>query len=215
MSEISEQYQRLSDEFANKIAKVPDDKWSAPSPCPDWTTRDVVQHVVDTQGMFLGFVGKELGSIPSVDDDPAAAWDAARAQTQRALDDPAVAGTEFDGFFGRSRYDEAVNRFLCFDLVVHAWDLSPRPDSTSGSTPTTWLGCAPRPKRSATRCGVRARSAPRSKRPPAPTSRRNSSRSSAGGPEQLTGFGKPATAEVVIRVAKVRSGHTFSTLMAR
>jgi len=124
MSEISEQYRRLSDEFANKIAKVPDDKWRAASPCPDWTARDVVRHVVDTQGMFLGFVGKELGSIPSVDDDPAAAWDAARAQTQRALDDPAVAGTEFDGFFGRSRYDDAVNRFLCFDLVVHGWDLS-------------------------------------------------------------------------------------------
>jgi uncharacterized protein (TIGR03086 family) len=124
MSEISERYRRLADEFANKIAKVPGDKWDAPSPCPDWTARDVVQHVVDTQGMFLGFVGKELGEIPSATHDPGAAWDAARAQTQRELDDPASAGTEFDGFFGRSRYDEAVDRFLNFDLVVHGWDLA-------------------------------------------------------------------------------------------
>src|SRR5690349_22033823 len=103
MSEISERYQRLSDEFANKIAKVPADKWNAPTPCTEWTARDIVQHVVDTQGMFLGFVGKEMGPIPSVDDDPGAAWDAARAKTQHELDDPALAGAEFDGFFGRSR----------------------------------------------------------------------------------------------------------------
>jgi uncharacterized protein (TIGR03086 family) len=124
MSEISERYRRLADEFADKIAKVPEDKWSAPSPCPEWTARDVVQHVVDTQGMFLGFVGKELGPIPSVDDDPGGAWDAARAKTQHELDDPELAGAEFDGFFGRSRYDEAVDRFLGFDLVVHGWDLA-------------------------------------------------------------------------------------------
>jgi uncharacterized protein (TIGR03086 family) len=124
MSEISDRYRRLAGDFADKIANVPDDRWDAPSPCPDWKARDVVQHVVDTQGMFLGFVGKELGSIPSVDDDPGAAWDAARAKTQRELDDPELAGAEFDGFFGRTRFDEAVDRFLNFDLVVHGWDLA-------------------------------------------------------------------------------------------
>jgi len=124
VSEISERYQRLSDDFAKKIATVPAGSWNAPSPCPEWTARDVVQHVIDTQGMFLGFIGKELGPIPSAREDPGAAWDAARARTQRELDDPDSAGTEFDGFFGRSRYDEAVNRFLCFDLVVHGWDLA-------------------------------------------------------------------------------------------
>jgi uncharacterized protein (TIGR03086 family) len=124
MSDISDRYRNLADAFADKIAAVPSDKWDAQSPCPDWTARDVVQHMVDTQGMFLGFVGKELGPIPSVDDDPGGAWDAARAQTQHELDDPERAGAEFDGFFGRSRYDEAVNRFLCFDLVVHGWDLA-------------------------------------------------------------------------------------------
>ena len=124
MSEISGRYRRLADEFAGKIAKVPDDKWDAPSPCPDWTARDIVQHVVDTQGMFLGFVGKELGPISSAADDPGAAWDAARAKTQHELDDPKLAGAEFDGFFGRTRYDEAVDRFLNFDLVVHGWDLA-------------------------------------------------------------------------------------------
>jgi uncharacterized protein (TIGR03086 family) len=124
MSEISERYQRLADEFANKIAKVPDEKWDSQSPCPDWTARDLVQHVVDTQGLFLGFVGRELGDIPAAKDDPAAAWDAARAKTQAELDDPQRASAEFDGFMGRSTYEQGVNKFLCFDLVVHGWDLA-------------------------------------------------------------------------------------------
>lgn len=124
MSEVSERYKRLSDAFAAKIAAVPADKWSSPSPCSEWTARDVVRHVVSTQGMFLGFVGREIGEIPSVDDDPAGAWDAARAQVQAVLDDPERASQEFDGITGRSTFEAAVGRFLCMDLVVHGWDLA-------------------------------------------------------------------------------------------
>ena len=61
MSEVSERYRRLSDAFATKVAAVPADKWDAPTPCGDWTTRDLVRHVVDTQGLFLGLVGKQIG----------------------------------------------------------------------------------------------------------------------------------------------------------
>ena len=124
MSEVSERYRRLSDAFAAKVAAVPDDKWDSPSPCPEWTARGVVGHVVDTQGLFLGFVGKEMGTIPSVDDDPVAAWDAARSKIQHELDDPELATAEFDGFLGRTTFEESVNRFLCVDQVLHGWDLA-------------------------------------------------------------------------------------------
>lgn len=124
MTEISERYRRLADAFADKVAAVPDDRWSSPSPCPDWTARDVVRHVVHTQGMFLGFVGRELGDIPSVDDDPLGAWNAARAVVLAGLEDPARAAEEFQGMSGPSRFDAAVDRFLSFDLVVHGWDLA-------------------------------------------------------------------------------------------
>ena len=36
------------------IAAVPADRWAAPSPCPEWNARDLVTHVVTTQGMILG-----------------------------------------------------------------------------------------------------------------------------------------------------------------
>ena len=124
MTEVAERYRRLADAFSAKVAAVPDDRWASPSPCPGWAARDVVRHVIDTQGMFLGFVGRELGDIPSVDDDPVAAWTAARAVVQGDLEDPERASAGFDGFTGRTTFEAAVDGFLCFDLVVHGWDLA-------------------------------------------------------------------------------------------
>src|SRR5881394_3747770 len=121
MSEVAERYRRLSTAFAEKVAAVPKDRWSNQSPCAEWKARDVVRHVVDTQGIFLGFVDKKMDDIPSVDDDPVAAWNAARAAVQANLDDPAAAKLEFDGFWGRSTFEAGVDRFLCTDLVVHGW----------------------------------------------------------------------------------------------
>jgi uncharacterized protein (TIGR03086 family) len=124
MSEISERYARRADAFAAKVAGVADDQWSAPTPCPDWTARDLVRHVVTTQGIFLGFIDRGLDGIPSVDDDPVAAWDAARALVQRELDDPDRATLEFEGFMGTQTFEAGVDQFLSFDLIVHGWDLA-------------------------------------------------------------------------------------------
>lgn len=124
MNEIAERYRRLSDRFAARIAAVPADRWGAQTPCTEWTALDLVRHVVETQGMFLRLVGRELPDLPDVADDPAAAWDGARATVQADLEDPERAGVEFDGMLGRSRFDDAVDRFLSMDLVVHGWDLA-------------------------------------------------------------------------------------------
>ncbi|HVX42354.1 MAG TPA: TIGR03086 family metal-binding protein [Mycobacteriales bacterium] len=124
MSEISERYARLVDEFAAVIDATPPDRWEEPSPCAGWTARDVVRHVVDTQGMFLGFVGRSLGEIPPVDEDPAGAFRAATTAVQADLEDPERAAAEFDGSNGRLRFDDAVGNFLGFDLIVHRWDLA-------------------------------------------------------------------------------------------
>ena len=120
---IADRYRRRAEAFADTIDAVPTDRWDAPSPCEDWTALDVVRHVCDTQGLFAGFVGREPAPHPDPADDPAAAWAAARAGTQDALDDPEQAAQEFDGMLGRQRFDAAVDRFLSLDLVVHRWDV--------------------------------------------------------------------------------------------
>ncbi len=125
MSEIADRYRRLAAAFSEKVAAVPDDRWEARTPCEGWSARELVGHVVDTQGMFLGFVGRSLpDDRPSVDDDPLTAWTAARDVVQADLDDPERAGAEFEGLFGRQTFAEGVDRFLNFDLVVHGWDLA-------------------------------------------------------------------------------------------
>lgn len=124
VTEISVRYTRLAESFAAKIAEVPDASWSSPSPCGEWTARDVVRHVVTSQGRFLGLVGREIGDIPGVDDDPLAAWNGARSMVQHDLDDAELASTEFEGFTGTSTFEAAVGRFLCMDLVIHGWDLA-------------------------------------------------------------------------------------------
>jgi uncharacterized protein (TIGR03086 family) len=124
MSEVSDRYQRLSEEFAAVVAGVPDDRWSATSPCDGWTARDVVQHVCDTQALFLGLVDEPPGTGPAVADDPLGAWRAAAAPVAAVLSDPERSAVVYDGVFGPTTFESAVDRFANFDLVVHRWDLA-------------------------------------------------------------------------------------------
>ena len=110
MTTTSERYRKNAAGLTARVEAVPAGKWDAPSPCEGWTARDVLRHCVDGSKMFLGFVGQELPPGPSVDDDPAGAWANARNAIQSALDDPAIAQTEFDGFFGRPSTFHPVGR---------------------------------------------------------------------------------------------------------
>ena len=124
MSEIADRYGRLADEFADAVAAVPEERWTSPSPCDDWTARDVVEHVCSTQGMFLGYVDEPTGEGPPVAEDPVGACRAASAPVVAVLADPARASATFDGFFGETSFESAIDRFANFDLVVHRWDLA-------------------------------------------------------------------------------------------
>ncbi|MGD9999285.1 MAG: TIGR03086 family metal-binding protein [Ilumatobacteraceae bacterium] len=124
MSHVADRYRKLSRHFLEVVAQVPDDAWSAPSPCEGWSARDVVAHIVDVHGMMLRPLNRELGPAPRVADDPLGALRAAVDDVQRVLDDPALAGTEYDGYFGPTRVEDTIDRFLGMDLVVHAWDLA-------------------------------------------------------------------------------------------
>jgi len=103
--------------------RLPAAAWDQPSACEGWTARDVLRHVVDSQRGFLGAQGVDL---PEVDlrTDPAAGWRAHAAALHRVLDDPTVAGREYDSLFGRTTVGETLLGFFGLDLVVHRWDLA-------------------------------------------------------------------------------------------
>jgi uncharacterized protein (TIGR03086 family) len=121
---ISARYRDLAAELTRRVEAVPADRWESQSPCSGWNTRDVLRHVISVHGDMPGYVGLSLNLTESVDDDPRAAWAEARDQMQALLDDPERAGLEFDGYFGRTSLEKTVDNFLCFDLLVHGWDLA-------------------------------------------------------------------------------------------
>ena len=125
MSDIADRYDRLAADFAATVAAVPDDAWGAPSPCEEWTARDLVAHMIDNHRLFEGFVGRDLGDVPSADDDPVAAFAATRAVVSGHLHDPEAAGASFEGaVFGHMTFAAGIDRFVAFDLLVHRWDLA-------------------------------------------------------------------------------------------
>ena len=124
MEEVADRYQRLATAMTTKIENVPDGAWNKQSPCEKWTARDVVRHVVEVHGMFQALVGRSLVEHPSVDEDPVGAFVAVRDQMKADLEDPQKVAEEYDGRLGRSTFGRAVDGFVCFDLVIHGWDLS-------------------------------------------------------------------------------------------
>jgi uncharacterized protein (TIGR03086 family) len=125
MSEISERYRKIAGQFTQRAKSVPDDAWNNPAPCEGWVARDVVRHMVEWMpAMFLLSVGIAVPKIPSVDDDPAQAWEVVSDTIQSALDDPETAARELDMRVGRYTVEDAVATFCIGDVLVHTWDLA-------------------------------------------------------------------------------------------
>lgn len=124
MEDVASRYRRLAATLTARIEGVPEDAWADPTPCQEWTVRDLVGHLVDVHGRFQQLVGRSPADHPSVEQDPAGAWAAVRDQMQSDLDDPDRVAQEYDGRFGRSTFGASVDGFVNFDLVVHGWDLA-------------------------------------------------------------------------------------------
>lgn len=119
----AERFRRLAAHFDRVVATIPADRWDAPSPCDDWTVADVVAHVATTQNEFLERQSLPTGTAPE-GASPAEQWRAASAAMQAAVDDPAVAATSYDGYFGPTTIAETVDTFYAMDLAVHGWDVA-------------------------------------------------------------------------------------------
>lgn len=110
--------------FTDKVLGVHD--WDVPSPVPEWTARDVVRHLVEWFPSFLkAGAGIELPTGPSVDDDPAGAWESQTAAVQALLDDPARAETILENrHIGAIPLPQAIDQFYTSDIFMHTWDLA-------------------------------------------------------------------------------------------
>lgn len=114
--------------FDATLTGVQDSDWDAASPCSDWSSREIVGHVIGTLGkVALIARGEPTQAAPSQPGDaaggnPVKAWRdaAAAARTAVAAADPEL---EVDTPAGRQDLARAL-AFPVSDVVVHAWDLA-------------------------------------------------------------------------------------------
>ncbi len=125
MSTPSTRFDAAASQFAALLAAVPADGWATPSACDGWSVAEVLQHVVTTEADFLAQRGLAIDALSGAADAAAIdAWPAVRVAMRAALDDPNVATTAFDGYFGPTTIEAVVDRFYTMDLIVHRWDIA-------------------------------------------------------------------------------------------
>ena len=131
-TDVAARHQNVAATFTARVDGVHD--WDAPTPVGEWLARDIVRHLVDwSRGMFGAVEGVIFGDIPSVDEDPAAAWHRHTEQMQMLLDNPAVEKLVLDNpHFGTQPLLQAVSTFYVPDVFMHTWALAKASGQESG-----------------------------------------------------------------------------------
>lgn len=97
-----------------------------PTPCSNWSVRDLINHIVGAQGYFVSIVDG-TGSDDSEPDfaagDFLATYDGAAATTMAAFVRPGVMETTFDLAFGPTPGSALMN-IATTDAFQHGWDLA-------------------------------------------------------------------------------------------
>jgi uncharacterized protein (TIGR03086 family) len=125
-----EMYRRSVEEFGQRVMAVGPGDWDRPTPCSDWTVRDLVRHLVYEElwvpslleGQTVADVGDRYeGDILGAD--PQAAWKESAAAALAAGGSPDVLGRTVHLSFGDCPGQEYLAQ-LTADHVIHAWDLA-------------------------------------------------------------------------------------------
>jgi uncharacterized protein (TIGR03086 family) len=137
-------------DFGTLVHAIDADQWAAPTPCTDWSVRDLVNHVTGEHlwvpHLLRGETIAEVGSRYDGDilgADPVATWDAAAEASAKEF----LAASEDQPVhlsFGDTPLSEYADQMLT-DLVIHGWDLArgigatPRASADSVALVTAYL----------------------------------------------------------------------------
>lgn len=123
-------YRRASEAFGARVHAVGDDQWELPTPCTDWSVRDLVNHVVAEDlwvpPLMAGQTVEDVGDRFDGDvlgEDPKRAWDRAVKQARDAvLEEGAMERTVHLSFGDSPGHEYAMQLFT--DHLIHCWDLA-------------------------------------------------------------------------------------------
>lgn len=115
------------------VGGVRDEQWANPTPCTDWTVRDLVNHLVAGNRLFAGILrGEDSPSladprgpqgIDSLGEHPPAAYRDAAEQLLSAFRQPGVLQQMFTVPIGRVPGIAALH-LRTIESLVHGWDLA-------------------------------------------------------------------------------------------
>jgi len=123
-------YSRTVQTWTDHVTPIGADQWDAPTPCTDWTVRDLVNHVAGEglwavplmRGATIAEVGDRFdGDV--LGGDPAGTALAAAREAVDVVDETLPTHGSVHLSYGDESMDEYV-RQLAADHLVHAWDLA-------------------------------------------------------------------------------------------
>jgi uncharacterized protein (TIGR03086 family) len=116
--------------FDQLVTRIGDADWAKPTPCTEWTVRDLLNHLVAEQlwvpdllaGATVADVGDRFGG-DVLGDDPAGRWQAAAKAAREAWLAPGAVDREVHLSYGTVPATQ-YGWEMTADLAVHGWDLA-------------------------------------------------------------------------------------------
>ncbi len=120
--------QSVVDETTVVVDNIAPDQLGNPTPCAEWTVRDVLNHITNGAVMFAmscdqGSVSEELTAQIAAGDDFKGAWRAATTAALGAAAEPGAMEKTVTLPFGEMTVGAFLN-YVIFDLTTHATDLA-------------------------------------------------------------------------------------------
>jgi uncharacterized protein (TIGR03086 family) len=117
-------------DFDRLVGAIPEDRWQSPTPCTEWSVRDVLAHLVTEQlwvpALLGGSTVAEVGDRFDGDqlgDEPVATWRSAADIARRAWLEPGAVQRTVHLSYGEDAAEE-YGWQMTLDLAVHGWDLA-------------------------------------------------------------------------------------------
>jgi len=127
---LLEVYEEALRTFDRMVHQVREDQWDGPTPCTEWSVRNLVNHLVREHlwvpRLLAGQALDEVGDRYDGDvlgDDPVNAWKRSSAAAHAAWTEPGATNRTVHLSFGDTPSTDYCWQMTC-DLVVHAWDLA-------------------------------------------------------------------------------------------
>jgi len=135
--ELMELHRRAVEHWAARVAAVKNEQWGDPTPCAEWSVRQLVNHVVSEELWAAPLLGgqtiEEVGNQFDGDvlgDDPLGRARMAADEAMAIVEAIVQGGGRVQLSYGEEDMGEYV-RQLCADHLIHGWDLAA---ATGGGT---------------------------------------------------------------------------------